>query len=264
MSLEPSEANAYLERIGEQPSPALDEGRLRRLHLRHLLSVPFENLSIHLGEPIVLSQEALVDKLVRRRRGGFCYELNGGFAILLASLGYRVTMLAARVVGRDGLGPPYDHMALRVDLAEPWLVDVGFGKHSHYPLRLAVGSEQVDPGGTFQVEGRDDGDLDVLMDGVPQYRIEPRARQLSDFEATCWWHQTSPQSHFTQSLVCSRLTQTGRVSLTDHSLIETTGIDRREKTLGTDQEVLAAYRAHFGISLDRVPEVRRDRLRALG
>jgi N-hydroxyarylamine O-acetyltransferase len=223
------------------------------------MSVPFENLSIHLGEPIVLSQAALVDKLVRRRRGGFCYELNGGFAMLLDALGYRVTMLAARVIGRDGLGLPFDHMALRVDLAEPWLVDVGFGKHSHYPLRLKDGFEQIDPGGTFEVVARDDGDTDVLMDGEPQYRLEPRGRELGDYEATCWWHQTSPKSHFTQSIVCSRLTETGRVSLAERTLIETDGTERRERTLSTDAEVLAAYRAYFDISLDRVPELNRYR-----
>jgi N-hydroxyarylamine O-acetyltransferase len=261
--METSEVKAYLDRIGAEASSDLDEGRLRQLQRRHLLSVPFENLSIHLGEPIVLSQEALVDKLVHRRRGGFCYELNGGFGMLLAALGYRVTMLAARVIGRDGLGPPYDHMALRVDLAEPWLVDVGFGKHSHYPLRLTVASDQVDPGGTFRVETRDEGDLDILMDGEPQYRLEPRARGLSDFEAMCWWHQTSPRSHFTQAVVCSRLTETGRVSMTNRTLIETDGADRRERTLASDEELLAAYRDYFDIPLDRVPEVNADRLQRL-
>jgi len=261
--METSEVKAYLDRIGAEASSDLDAGRLRQLHQRHLLSVPFENLSIHLGEPIVLNPEALLDKLVHRRRGGFCYELNGGFGMLLAALGYRVTMLAARVIGRDGLGPPYDHMALRVDLAEPWLVDVGFGKHSHYPLRLTVSSDQVDPGGTFQVETRDDGDLDVLMDGEPQYRLEPRARRLSDFEATCWWHQTSPRSHFTQAIVCSRLTETGRVSMTNRTLIKTNGADRRESILASDEEVLAAYRDYFNISLDRIPEVNADRVHGL-
>lgn len=84
MRIEAGEVEAYLDRIGAEPSSALDENRLRQLHLRHLLSVPFENLSIHLGEPILLNQEALFDKIVRRRRGGFCYELNGGFAMLLS------------------------------------------------------------------------------------------------------------------------------------------------------------------------------------
>jgi len=94
------------------------------------------------------------------------------------------------------------------------------------------------------------------MNGEPQYRIEPRPRRLADFEATCWWHQTSPTSHFTQSLVCSLLTETGRVTLTGRSEIVTDGTGRRERTLDGDDEVLDAYRSRFGVELDRVPTLR--------
>src|SRR5690349_2377671 len=117
---------AYLSRIGmpEELAPPSAE-LLRELHIRHLESVPFENLSIHLDEPIRLDEDALLDKIVRRRRGGFCYELNGVFAALLEALGFRVTRHAARVFSGDGqLGIPFDHLALIVDLDEEWLVDV--------------------------------------------------------------------------------------------------------------------------------------------
>jgi N-hydroxyarylamine O-acetyltransferase len=250
------EVDAYLARIGAPPGDRADAGRLRELQLRHLRTVPFENLSIHLGERIVLDEEALADKLVRRRRGGFCYELNGAFAALLSALGYQVTLFAARVFGADGPGPPFDHLALRVDAPEPWLVDVGFGRFAQRPLRLDVRTDQADPGGAFRVVESGDGDLDVLQDGEPQYRLEPRPRVLADFEPTCWWHQTSPRSHFTQSTVCSLLTEAGRVTLSGRSLVHTTATDRQEQVLAGDAEVLAAYREHFGIELDRVPEVR--------
>jgi N-hydroxyarylamine O-acetyltransferase len=247
--------DAYLARIGTARPARADAAALAELQLRHLLAVPFENLSIHLGEPIVLDQEALADKVVRRRRGGFCYELNGAFAALLSALGFTVTLLAARVFGADGLGPPFDHLALRVDDGDggSWLADVGFGRHSHHPLRLDLDAEQADPGGTFRVTRTADGDLDVARDGEPQYRVEPRARLLGDFEATCWWHQTSPKSHFTRSLVCSLLTQTGRVTLSGRTLVETVADRRHERTLAGDAEVLGAYRERFGIVLDRVP-----------
>lgn len=251
--------DAYLGRIGAERPPAADAESLRALHLWHQLAVPFENLSIHLGQDVVLEESALVDKIVRAGRGGFCYELNGAFAGLLRALGYDVSMLAARVFGRDGeLGPPYDHMALRVvpsDGTGPWLADVGFGRHSHYPLRYETRAEQRDPAGVFRVEETADGDLDVLRNGEPQYRLEQRPRELRDFEATCWWQRTSPKSHFRQSLVCSRLTGTGRVTLSGRMLVLTTGEDGREqRELGAD-EVLAAYREHFGITLDREPVV---------
>jgi N-hydroxyarylamine O-acetyltransferase len=249
--------DAYLARIGAVRPAYPDAAALRELQLRHLLTVPFENLSIHLREPIVLDEAALVAKLVQRRRGGFCYELNGAFAALLTALGYRVTMLAARVLlgGSGRIGPLFDHLALRVELDEPWLVDVGFGSFTRYPLRLAERGDQPDPDGTFRVVEREYGDLEVLHDGQPQYRVEARPRVLADFGPTCWWQQTSPESHFTESLTCSRLTDDGRITLSGDRLIRTVDGSRKEETLGSDADVLAAYQTHFGIALDRVPSV---------
>jgi len=127
----------YLGRIGARRPTEPSLAGLRVLQERHLATVPFENLSIHLGEWIRLDEDALVDKVVRRGRGGFCYELNGAFAALLTALGYRVSLVSAQVYSPDGeLSAPFDHMALLVDLAEPWLVDVGFGRFSRWPLRL--------------------------------------------------------------------------------------------------------------------------------
>ncbi|MFE3885411.1 arylamine N-acetyltransferase [Streptomyces lydicus] len=249
-------ADAYLDRIGAVRAAAPDAEALRALHLCHLRTVPFENLSIHLGEEIVLAEQPLLDKIVRARRGGFCYELNGAFALLLGALGYEVELLSGRVFGADGPGIPYDHLALRVQTPSgPWLADVGFGRHSHFPLRWDSRAEQADPGGVFRIEETSEGDLDVLRDGDPQYRLEQRPRAYADFEAGCWWHRTSPKSHFTRSLVCSRLTGTGRVTLSGRTLV-TTGADgaRDERELG-EGEVLAAYREHFGIVLEREPRV---------
>ncbi|HZQ85549.1 MAG TPA: arylamine N-acetyltransferase [Acidimicrobiales bacterium] len=247
--------DGYLERIGAERPAKADGDALRELQVRHLLTVPFENLSIHLREPIVLEHEALVEKVVNRHRGGICYELNGAFAALLWDVGYGVTLLAARVHGADGLGPPFDHLALRVDTPEPWLVDVGFGRHAQHPLRLEKRGDQEDPDGVYEIREVEHGDLDVFRNGVPQYRLEQRPRVLRDCEATAWWHQTSPKSHFTQSTVCSLLTPTGRVTLSDRLLIVTDGDQRSEQTLTDDADVLAAYRDRFGIILDRVPEV---------
>jgi N-hydroxyarylamine O-acetyltransferase len=246
---------AYLRRIGVTRPAAADEAALRELHRAHLLAVPFENLSIHLAEPISLAPADLLDKIVTRWRGGFCYELNGAFALLLEALGAQVRRVAARVYGADGPGPPFDHLALIVALPDgsgPWLADVGFGSHSTYPLRLAGRSGQPDPGGLFRLAPAGDTDLDVLKDGQPQYRIELRERELPDFVPTCWWQQTSPDSHFTRSTICSRLTEDGRISISGHTLIRTSGGSRAEQTLAGD-DVLAAYREHFRISLDRVP-----------
>ncbi len=255
--MDPAARDAYLSRIGLAAPPAADEQGLRTLVTAHLTSVPFENLSIHLGEPVPLDEDALVDKVVRRRRGGFCYELGGAFALLLEALGFRVGRLAARVIGDAGsLGPPYDHLALRVDLADgPWLVDVGFGRFLGGPVPFGASGPVVDAAGTVTWREAPHGDLDVVLDGVPQYRLETRERRLDDFETGCWWHTTSPRSHFTSGPVCSLpTTDGGRVSLTGHTLVTTApdGV-RTERELGSDDEVLATYREHFGVVLDRVP-----------
>ena len=73
--------------------------------------------------------------------------------------------------------------------------------------------------------------MDVLKDGEPQYRIELRERSLADFLPTCWWQQTSPSSHFTQSTICSRLTDEGRISISGRTLIRTSGTSRTEQEL---------------------------------
>ncbi|MBP2037930.1 arylamine N-acetyltransferase family protein [Streptomyces avidinii] len=252
-----SRVDAYLRRIGAERPVSASAAALRDLHLRHLRTVPFESLSIHLGQAIVLEPAALLDKLFGGR-GGFCYELNGAFALLLRSLGYRVELLQARVYAAGG-GPgiPYDHLALRVECEEgrAWLVDVGFGDHSHFPLALDERGEQPDPGGVFRIGPADGahGDLDVVQDGVPQYRLEARPRLLADFVTGAWWHSTSPASGFTRKPVCSLLTETGRITLGDRVLTVTDAGERTERTLDGDAEVLAAYRVHFGIDLPRVP-----------
>ncbi|MGV9244844.1 arylamine N-acetyltransferase family protein [Streptomyces sp. NPDC003710] len=269
-----AQVDAYLDRIGaDHPAwPTIDV--LRELQLRHLKTVPFENLSIHLGEEIVLEEKRLFDKIVGARRGGFCYELNGAFGALLAALGFDVTLLAARVYGAERrLGVPYDHLALRVRTVDggDWLVDVGFGAHSHYPLAFGERGEQPDPGGAFRVieagadvagarggRGPAYGDLDVLRDGTPQYRLETRPRMLGDFTVGAWWNTTSPVSHFVRSLVCSRVTEDGgRITLSGRRVTVTAPDGRKEVSdLASDEEVLEMYRERFGIVLDRVPTVR--------
>ncbi|GAA3304387.1 hypothetical protein GCM10020295_55400 [Streptomyces cinereospinus] len=175
------------------------------------------------------------------------------------------------------LGIPYDHLALRVRTVDAgeWLADVGFGALSHWPLALEERREQEDPGGAFRiVEAGPDAagvrgapaagggvgapDLDLVRDGTPVYRLEMRPRVLQDFAAGAWWHSTSPESHFGQSLVCSRITEDGgRITLSGRQLKETAADGTRdERELETDEEVLAVYRERFGIELDRVPVVR--------
>jgi len=245
------DVDAYLSRIGADRPAAPTADALRDLHLAHLLAVPFENLSVHLPERITLDEDALFDKVVRGRRGGFCYELNGLFAALLRELGFSVTLLAGRVFsGR--WGAPFDHLALRVDLEEPWLADVGFGRFARHPLRLTACEPQTDPEGEFLVLDAADGDIEVRHNGEPAYLVEQRPRALADFAPSCWWQATSPDSHFTQNVLTSIFTPSGRVTLVGNTLIETVDGKSAKRDLNPE-EALEAYRVHFGITMNEAP-----------
>lgn len=256
--MDQAELDAYLNRIGVARPTAADAAALRELHRAHLVAVPFENLSIHLGEEIVLDEAALRAKIVAARRGGFCFEVNGAFASLLRALGYGVELLAGRVFAGRRLSVPFSHLALRVAAADGsrWLADVGFGQHSQYPLALETTGDQQDPGGVFRIESTDEGDLEVLMNGAPEYRLERRARELVEFEVGSWYHRTSPKSHFTRSLICSRLTEDGgRLTLSGRRLVTTDPAGVRTERRLAEGEVLEVYRTRFGVELDHEPRV---------
>ncbi|CAL9490550.1 Arylamine N-acetyltransferase [Streptomyces sp. enrichment culture] len=244
----------YLGRIGaEKPRKADLEG-LRHLQERHVLTVPFENIDYHLGREIHLGERA-VEKIVRQRRGGGCYEVNSAFAELLRALGYRVEILPGRVHRPDGLGPAMCHLALRVTLdGEPWLVDAGFGRNSRHPLRLTSSDVQKDPHGEYLVLPVEGGGADVLLDGRPLYRLDGRPCRLGDFTPTLWWWRSCPDSPFLQELFCSMPLADGRVTLKNRRLVRVDGGQRTIEPLDTDAAVLAAYRTHFGIDLDELPE----------
>ena len=251
------EREAYLARIGlagprppAKPNPGA--AFLLELHRAHLGAVPFENLDIHLGVPIELDVGGLVAKLVARRRGGFCYELNGAFAALLRSLGFEVSLLEARVFGLAGPGMRFDHLCLAVELQEGdvRLADVGFGECFRAPLPLCAGAEQADESGTYRLEPASERELDLFRDGEPQYRLDTTPRALADFAPGCRHHQVSPESHFTRNTIASRPTAEGRVTLRGLRLIETAGA-RRTETDVAPGELGRILSGRFGIELER-------------
>ena len=245
---------AYLKRINYDGPPTPNAETLRALQVAHLQNVPFENLSIHAGEPIVLEENALFTKIVDNRRGGFCYEANGLFAGLLRALGFEVAMLEAGVARPDGsFGPQFDHMTLMVTLDQRWLVDVGFGESFVEPLLLDSREEQVQGSRSFRIV--EDGTHLVLMrrdegeDWTRQYRFTLQPYTFPDYEEMCRFHQTSPDSHFTKNTICSRLTEDGRITLSGMRMITTTGPQhtRNERTLPSKDEYDRILREQFGV-----------------
>jgi N-hydroxyarylamine O-acetyltransferase len=237
----------YLDRIGY--SGPLEPGAetLAGLHRAHMLAVPFENLDIHLGRRNVLDPKHVYDKVVRRRRGGWCFELNGLFALLLERLGFAVTRYSAAVVLSEPGTPDFAHLTLRVDLDRPWLCDVGFGDSFTMPLRLDDPADQVREGQTYRLEHSGRRVL-LRQDGRPQYAFELEGREMHQFQGMCDFLQTPP-AYFTQSPICSRITEHGRVSLAGMRLITTSGTERRERELADEAERRAVLRDLFGVDL---------------
>ena len=242
----------YLERIGAEsaePSPAA----LADLQRRHLLSVPFENLDIHLKRPIVPDVERFYTKIEESGRGGFCYELNGLFNELLIALGYTTRLISARVTDRKGgFGPEFDHAAVIVSFgADEYLADVGFGDFTAEPLRFVTDIVQHDARGTFVIRSRTDGYFEVAerkdSNWEPEYIFKDISRELDEFRDMCDFQQYSPESHFTKGRLCSIMTHSGRKTLTDSKFIVLHNRVRTEREIDIDAEFPRVLEDEFGI-----------------
>ena len=227
---------------------------LQALHEAHLLAVPFENLSIYYGQPIILQEKVLYEKIVHQHLGGFCFELNGLFATLLRELGFEVTLLAASMAhATGGFGPEIDHLVLLVHLSEDWLVDVGNGDSFRGPLKVQEALEYTEGEQAYRLER--DGAYWIVQrcasDGIwrPEYRFTIQPHELSDFIDRCHYYETSPESHFTHGRVCSRATPEGRITLRDQRLITTIHGKKEERTLQSEQECREVLAERFGIVL---------------
>lgn len=246
---------AYLVRIGYTGSREPTVDTLRALHRAHLFAAPFEDLDIHVGRPIVLDREAFFRKIVGERRGGFCYELNGLFGDLLSSLGFEVSLLSGRVARESGgFGPEFDHLLLLVSIGgSRWIADVGFGRSFRDPLSFDTPSEEEAEGAFYRVAG--EGEERRMESRKPgrdprlEYAFSLTPHPLSAFAGMCEFHQTSPESHFTQKVICSLPTARGRMTLSDRRLIETSGDERRETTLEDEGAMEVVLAERFGIRL---------------
>lgn len=219
----------YFERIGYRGAadPTLDV--LQDLVTAHTRTIPFENLDPLLGVPVDdLSPEALTDKLVHRRRGGYCYEHNGLMGHVLAELGFGVRRFGARVVWTLAPGAPVPsqtHTLLAVALPggpQLYLVDVGFGGQTlTSPIRLETGSVQPTTLEPYRLQTHGDGlVLQAQIRGKWQslYQFATRTAPPIDLKVGSWYASTHPSSHFVTSLMASVVTADGRYNLSGRNL----------------------------------------------
>ncbi|MXN76910.1 arylamine N-acetyltransferase [Burkholderia sp. 4701] len=217
----------YFARIGYDgpAAPTLDV--LRRLHLLHPQAIPFENLTPLTGARVALDLPALVAKVLDRRRGGYCFELNKLFYTALTQIGFRVTPLIARVrwMRAPDEVTAHTHMLLRVDLdGAVWFADIGFGTATlTAPLRYAPGERQVTPHGAFRVvDAPVGGELDMQCetpDGwQTTYRFSLKRTEWIDYEAASWFTSTYPDSLFVNDVIACRVLPDGRASMLNAAL----------------------------------------------
>ncbi|HEX2697454.1 MAG TPA: arylamine N-acetyltransferase [Anaerolineales bacterium] len=248
----------YVSRLGYMGTIKVDTESLHTLHRAHIFTVPFENLDIvSLHRPIQLTEQALWNKIVLHKRGGFCYELNGMFAWLLKQIGFEVTYLNGRVFRKDGsLGIDFDHLALLIRVpgeSARWLADVGFGDSFTEPLNFEERGEQLQSLRAYKLEENSGGYIvwQRNYDGswAREYFFDLQPRTFpDDYEAGCLYHQTSPKSSFTRAGVISRATPDGRITLEENKLIFTKNGQREERPI-SKEEYPVLLKEHFGVEL---------------
>lgn len=257
MSTPPAALGAYLERIGYAGPLVGSAEALSGLHLAHVLAIPFENLDIQLGRPILLDAASLQAKLVDARRGGYCFEHNLLFAAMLETVGFRVRRLAARV--RSGRPPdaeplPRTHMLLSVEAGgASWLSDVGFGAEGLLvPVPLDPGPPTDEYGRSFRLVF--EGPLRVVQslqggEWRDLYAFSLEEQLLVDYEMANLWTSISPRSGFVQNLVAQRRSIDGTLSLRNRELRETTANGSTVTQIDGDEDLLAVLAERFRLAL---------------
>ncbi len=252
--------DGYLARIGldHRPPPTL-EG-LRAVHAAHLLAIPYENLDVQLGRPVTIERPAIYDKIVGRRRGGWCYEMNGILGWALGELGFRVTRATGavmRVLGHDT--SVANHLVLRVDLdvEGTYLADVGFGDGPRDPIRVVPGEFESN-GFRFGLE-RADGEWWRLINhpngGAPSFDFHLAPADEARFAARCAELQTDPNSHFMLNLFCFKhrprdiLMLRGRVLRT----LRPDGFD--DRLLESAEDLVTTLRDDFTLDVPQIASV---------
>ena len=259
--------DAYLQRIAYDGPLAPDTATLRELHRAHAARIPFENLDIRLGRGIALDLDSVQDKLVRRLRGGYCFEHNLLLGAVLERLGYQVSRLAARVVPGGGLRT---HMLLRVvaDGSE-WLADVGFGASLLEPLAFDAGVVVRQGGWSYRLDHDEDRDtwllrsheVDRWMD-LYEFTLEPQ--RPGDYLVYNHFTSTHPRSPFVGQVVALRVEPDVQHALRSHQLT-TKRPDGATTARDVALDELAGVLAEtFGIHLDAEEEAELRRRAADG
>lgn len=248
----------YLSRIDYQGPVTPDLDCLEAIHRQHLLNIPYENLDVQLQRPLDLDLERIFEKIVQRRRGGWCYEMNGLFGWALAEIGFDVMRMVGAVTrkerGDETLG---NHLVLNVNLDEPYLADVGLGNGLIEPIplrqgRFSQGSRQ------FQLETLGDGfwRFHNFAGAIPpdfDFLFAPADETL--LAKSCDSLQSDPDSMFRQNLICQRLRPDGIYLLLGRVLIFFTESGPTKTILNSAEELRESMSNIFGLDDDEMQDL---------
>ncbi|HEV7716145.1 MAG TPA: arylamine N-acetyltransferase [Steroidobacteraceae bacterium] len=246
---------AYLDRIRFTGPARPDLATLRAVHRAHQYAVPFENLDVQLKRPVTLDLEASYDKIVRRGRGGWCYEMNCVMGWALREIGFDVMRMGGGVM-REQIGDVQlgNHLCLRVRLDQPYLVDVGFGGSLSEPMPLAAVSSFEDRPYRHSLSETSDGYWRFAERALGDpfsfdFRAVPADEAL--FAAKCRHLQTDAASPFVQNLVVQRRSGDMHYSLRGRVLITLESTREDKRLLSSADELVATLRERFDLE---VPE----------
>ncbi|HEY0225406.1 MAG TPA: arylamine N-acetyltransferase [Mycobacterium sp.] len=254
---------AYFDRIDYRGAvePTLEV--LQDLMTAHTRTIPFENLDPVMGVPVDdLSSEALTDKLVHRRRGGYCYEHNGLMGYVLTEVGFRVRRLAGRVIWMsppDAPLPAQTHTVLAVTFPGSqgsYLVDVGFGGQTlTSPIRFETGNAQQTTREPYRLEDRGEGLVLQALIGSqwrPLYEFTTRTQPGIDLSVGSWFVSTHPSSHFVTGLMAALVTDDARYNLSGRDLTIHRAGGSEKVLLDDAAAVVETLHGRFGINIDDV------------
>ncbi len=245
----------YLNRIGYEGEIKLDIETLKRLHKLHVLSIPFEDLDIHLKNPIKLELELLYEKIILKNRGGFCYELNYLFYSLLKKIGFECEILSSRIYNENGIkGPEFDHMSIIVKLLDNWLIDVGYGDLFIEPLRIIDKYESKEWFKTYRINKMERRKYLLCEskngnDFTNRYEFDITPRNIEDFYEQCKLKQTSQESYFVINKICTIPTYGGRTTLFNNKLTKTADGLREEFEIESESKFYQILKEEFQIEI---------------
>lgn len=227
---------------------------LKHIHKQSVLTIPFENLDIHLNKPLSMNPEHVFDKVVRNKRGGLCFETNSLLYAILTQLGFKVTLISAAFWNetQESWNKDCTHLALCVEVdAKSYLADIGIGGGFFEPLLIEDQHTYKDNNGEYRVLNRHDEWIvqEKNSDWQDLFKFSLQSRKLDDFYTACRYYEHDPTSFFRQKKLCSVATEDGKVSLSSNTLKITKGLEKVKTPIISDDQFRKELKKYFQIVL---------------